>query len=75
MTFSCQAASKSTDYMLLTPLQRSKSEDMKLIVIKNELKTKLKMEQKIFFLKNLPISIRRVGSKIKSKMSLFMVGE
>ena len=50
--------------MLLAPMQRSKFEEMKLIVINNELGTKF------FFLKNVPISIRRVGGKIKSKMSL-----
>ena len=49
---------KSADFMMLAPVQRSKSVDMKLIVIKNELET-------IFFLKNVPILIRRVGGKIR----------
>ena len=56
MTFNCQAESKSADFMLLASVQRSKSEDVKLRVIKNELGI-------IFFLlKNAPILIRRVGN-------------
>ena len=39
MTFNCQAASKSAEFMLLAPVKGSKSEDMQLIVIKNELGT------------------------------------
>ena len=68
MTFNCQAVSKSAEFMLLAPVKGSKSEDMQLIVIKNEHGTQF------FFFKNVPILIRIVGGKIKSKMSLFMVG-
>ena len=72
MTFNCQAVSNSAEFMLLAPVKGSKSEDMQLIVIKIELRTQ-------FFFKNVPILIRRVRGKIKSKMSLikmslFMVG-
>ena len=59
MTFNCQAVSKSAEFMLLAPVKGSKSEDIQIIVIKNELGTQF------FFFKNVPILIRRVGGKIK----------
>ena len=51
MTFNCKVASKSADVLLLALVNGSKSEDMQLIVIKNEIGTQ-------FFFKNVPILIR-----------------
>ena len=48
MTFNCQAASKSEEFMLLAPVKGSKSLDMKLIVIKNELGTQFFSKMSLF---------------------------
>ena len=48
MTFNCQAVSKSAEFMLLAPVKGSKSEDMQLLDIKNELGTHFFSKMSLF---------------------------
>ena len=71
MTFNCQAASKSAELCCWLLRKGPKSEDMLLILIKDELgKQNNFLEGKLIFFRNVPILIRIEGGKIKLKMSL-----
>ena len=72
MTLNCQAASKSAEFMLLAPVKGSKSEDMYELGSKGSKSEDMYELGTHFFLKNIPILIRRVvGLRKKGQSPAF----